>query len=95
MNGPTFEAGAGWGAKLGSWLKNNAIYIIPAVAIIILILILANSSDDSNKLTTIESFTPISTPLEDVLSEAVLVRDSYTHVARRLIVRVQLSDNTK
>ena len=83
--GPVFEAGEGWGGKISSWLKSNALYVIPGVAILILILVLAlGGSGDNSTATTSPTPSASSTPTLGDAEEIIHKGDSYTTVARRI-----------
>ena len=82
-NGPAFEAKPGW----SKWVKENLIYIIPAAAVIVLIIVLAVSGGDGNPaITSSPSGVPTTSSLPvGTLEQKVQTRDSYTSVSRRAI----------
>lgn len=85
-NGPTFEAQPGWGGKLVSWLKNNLVYIIPAAAVIALVIVLATTGDNNGVPSPTEIPATVSTtPQANTLSQTVQPKDNYTLIARRAI----------
>ncbi len=87
-NGPVFEAGPGWGKKLGTWMSRNWIYVLPGVAILVLILVLSSQGNDTtDDLTLVTASPSASTSLSPTNGQRITVvtRDSYTTVARKAI----------
>jgi hypothetical protein len=90
-NGPVFESGPGWGARLNAWTRKNLWYVIPG-AVIVLILIVVLASSESNTDVT-ASITPSASPTQSGISTTtiVLAGDNHTYVARRAIFAMLLT----
>jgi hypothetical protein len=98
-NGPVFESAPGWGTRLGGWLRENWIYVLPAAAVIALIIVLSSANGDNNIQTANilneneEELQATTTPLPaGSIAETVQPRDNYTLVARRLVTQMVSSD---
>ncbi len=87
-NGPVFESGPGWGARLAGWSKRNILYIVPATALIIVIAIVSGTAGKHEggtpEISRIPSG-PASTSSLPALVQTVQKGDSYTILSRRAI----------
>ncbi|MBI4160407.1 MAG: hypothetical protein HY506_00685 [Candidatus Yanofskybacteria bacterium] len=82
LNGPVFEFGPGWGAKINKWVgKNFYKKMLPPIAVAALTIgvILTLPSGDNG-----ENLVPKTFGM-GIISQTVIGGDSYTHVTRRAI----------
>ena len=85
-SGPIFEAGPGWGSRISDWLRENWIYVVPAIAVIVLTVAIFSSRENNQKQPNASQSTIlVAVAPSTSFSEIVNKGDSYTTVARRAI----------
>ncbi|MEK7583240.1 MAG: hypothetical protein AAB483_02470 [Patescibacteria group bacterium] len=85
IEGPVFEAEAGWGGRLNAWFRHNLLFAVALVSVILLaiaFLIFKGMPDRRSLTTSVPLSSPTQTP---TISEVVRKGDSYTLIARRAI----------
>ena len=94
--GPVFETTPGWGGQLRAWLSKNLLYVIPAAAVIVILIVIWSLSGKNNSdLTATASNSAMpsisATELPSLATMEVKRGDSYTSIARRSVTMVILT----